>query len=93
MRRRFAVGDRVVMGEEALANYGERYRGRVFVVESVSTKHMPSKEFFDRGKPDGYHPGFNADSGSALYDLRDLSFSLYDWELAPDPAARGRYVN
>lgn len=93
MKRRFAVGDSVVMNEDALANYGEQYRGRAFIVESVSTRYMPSKEFFARGKPSGYHPGFAADSGSALYDLQNLNFSLYDWELVPAPAERGRYVN
>lgn len=87
--RRFRVGSRVTMTPDALENYGQRWQGIVFVVTSVSDKYMPSGEFFSKGKPAGYHPGFDAGSGSALYDLKieatgeDLDNSLYDWELEP----------
>lgn len=87
MHKRFRVGSRVMMSEDALENYGERYRGKVFVVESVATKYMPAAQFFASGKPEGYHPGFD-DVGSALYDLEGLNMSLYDWELKPAPSRR-----
>ena len=81
MRQRFKKGDPVRMNADALDNYGAKYANRVLVVESVSTKYMPASEFFARGKPDGFHPGFDASSGCALYDLEGCSMSLYDWEL------------
>ncbi len=87
MQQRFRKGSRVLMGADALENYGEQYLGRVFVVEHVSTKYMPAAEFFAKGKPAGYHPGFD-DSGCALYDLKGFGGSLYDWELEPASAAR-----
>lgn len=76
------VGQRVVMTEEALDNYGEEYRDQIFVIESVSFEYMPAKEFFARNKPDGYHPGYDETAGGLpLYDLIDLNFSLYWWEV------------
>lgn len=82
MHKRFRVGSRVTMSNDALENYGEKYRGKVFVVKHVATKYMPAAQFFAAGKPEGYHPGFD-DTGSALYDLKGLNMSLYDWELQP----------
>ena len=76
------------MTDDALENYGERYRGKVFIVEHVSTKYMPASEFFSRGKPTGYHPGFDDSSESALYDLEGFNSSLYDWELRKAPGRR-----
>lgn len=74
-------GDTVTMTEDALKNYGEKYRDQSFQIEAVSTQHMPAKEFFLNGKPDGFHPGFDASANCALYDLNGLSFSLYEWEV------------
>lgn len=93
LARRFRVGSRVVMNEDALDNYGKRWQGIVFVVTDVSTKYMPSSEFFSRGRPTGYHPGFDPEGGSALYSLKieatnePLGNDLYDWELEPAPGA------
>ena len=84
----FRVGSRVVMSEDALANYGRQYEGRVFRVSHVATKYMPAEEFFARGRPSGYHPGFNEGSGDALYDLDGLNSSLYGWELEPAQVRR-----
>jgi len=80
LAKRFRVGSRVQMSDDALENYGERYRGQVLVVTHVSTSRAD-------------HPGFDSDTGSALYDLADESGkpfpnSLYDWELEPAPARR-----
>jgi len=87
--KRFRVGSKVVLSPDALENYGEKYEGRVFRVESVSTKYMPANQFFAEGKPKGYHPGYDDSSGSALYDLlsptADFHNSVYDWELEPAP--------
>lgn len=91
LQKRFRVGSRVIMSEDALDNYGSKYQDQVLVVESVSTKYMPSSEFFSRGKPSGYHPGFDEASGSALYSLKGFGFDLYDWELEPAPSGHRRY--
>lgn len=87
MRQSFDKGDLVMITRDALENYGPEYAGRVFVIEHVATKYMPASEFFNKGMPDGYHPGFDKAAGEALYDLiyagtgGELGFSLYDWEL------------
>lgn len=90
--KRFRVGDRVKMSPDALENYGEDYRDYVFTVVHVATKYMPSQEFFAKGAPQGYHPGFDPEGGSAIYDLnfdngQSLPHSLYDWELEPAPTS------
>lgn len=77
------------MNELALENYGEEWRDVVLEVVHTATKYMPAKEFFERGQPEGYHPGFDSGGmfGQRLYDLKRvdtgeiLSFSLYNWEL------------
>lgn len=89
------VGAAVEMNEDALANYGEKYRDQVFYVTHVATKYMAASEFFAKGKPQGYHPGFDSASGGALYDLadesgKDLPMSLYGWELKLSERARRR---
>jgi hypothetical protein len=61
-------------------------------VTSVSTKYMPASEFFANGKPDGYHPGYDSGTNSALYELETLdgtpvNSSLYDWELTFAPSS------
>jgi hypothetical protein len=81
------------MSPDALANYGDRWQGIVFKVTHVSTAYMPSGEFFSRGQPQGYHPGFDPEGGSALYDLaieatgEQMDNSFYDWELESAPGS------
>jgi hypothetical protein len=81
LRQRYRVGDVVRLNEDALDNYGSRWEDREFVVSDVSTRYMPSREWIARGRPRGYHPGFDDSSGSALYDLDGFPGSVYDWEL------------
>jgi len=88
MKAQFKVGQKVTMTDDALDNYGEEYRGKVFIIKSKATKYMPSKEFYANGMPDGYHPGYDEGvKGMGLYDLvtsddgDDFGNSLYDWEL------------
>lgn len=81
MKTRYKVGDKVRLTADALAHYGEQYKGE-HTVTHVSTSYMPAKEFYAKGAPQGYHPGYDESAGCALYDCADLSFSLYDWELA-----------
>ncbi len=63
------------------------YCGMDLRVTHKATRYMPAKEFFAAGRPQGYHPGYDASTGCALYDLETLDgtvvpFSLYDWEIA-----------
>lgn len=77
----------VIMTGDALDNYGAHWAGVRLEVTSTANKYMPAAEFFARGKPDGYHPGYDESAGCALYDLRvqktgeELPFSLYAWEV------------
>lgn len=84
MRHPFRVNSKVRISDENECY--AKYAGKVLRVVHCATKYMPSTEFFKRGKPDGYHPGFDAASGCALYDMETLKgepvpFSCYAWEL------------
>lgn len=77
----------VTMTENALENYGEQWRGVSLRVTHKATAYMPASEFYDKGRPNGFHPGFDEGAGCALYDLeivdtnKPLAFSLYQWEI------------
>lgn len=76
------VGDVVYMTADALENYGEQYKGKPLTITRVSTKYMPAKDFYARGKPDGYHPGYDTTmKGIGLYDFAELENSLYEYEV------------
>ena len=83
------MAKKFVMSDEAIDdNYGEKWRGIVLEVTHTATKYMPAKEFYAKGMPQGYHPGYDTGvSPSKLYDLKrvdtgeSLPFSLYDWEV------------
>jgi hypothetical protein len=74
--KRFRVGSRVTMNEDAIENYGARWQGVTLRVAHVSTSRAD-------------HPGFDPEGASALYDLEvadthePLPMALYDWELEP----------
>lgn len=72
------TGDKFKLTDDAIDNYGERYRDRVFKVSHVATRYVPSNV---TPYPDGAHPGFCRESGRALYDADGLNFSVYDWEI------------
>jgi hypothetical protein len=87
--KRFKPGDRVIMTNDALANYGTEYDAVVFRVSNVSTFYCPAAVHFAN---DGHtktcngHPGYDDAGNSALYDLEredgdTFHSSLYDWEL------------
>lgn len=78
----------VVMTEDAIENYGKKYRGTIFKVTHTATKYMSAKEFFAKGRPEDYHPGYDSSVGNKpLYDFIqvdngvELPFSLYSWEV------------
>jgi len=76
------IGAKIRLTEESLVPYGEKWRARELTVSAIATRYMPAKEFFATGKPAGFHPGYDESAGCALYDLKGLSFSLYEWEIA-----------
>jgi len=80
--------DRFRLTKDAIENYGEQYKDRVFVVTAAANKYMPAAEFFEKGSPGGYHPGYDEGvSPQKLYDFKDantneeMHFSVYDWEV------------
>ena len=86
--RQNKVGDIVTMTGDALDNYGDKWADVALRITSKATKYMPAEEFFAKGKPDGFHPGYDEGVGSEpLFDLEivetgeQLGFSLYQWEV------------
>jgi hypothetical protein len=81
------MAKKFIMSEDALENYGSEWRGVILEATHTATKYMPASEFFAKGEPEGYHPGYDESSKCALYDLKradngvELPFSLYAWEL------------
>lgn len=75
------IGDAIQLTAEALENYGAKYADRDFKVTHVSTRYMPAKEFYAKGRPAGFHPGYDESADCALYDCEGLPFSLYEWEV------------
>lgn len=81
IKPRFSVGDSFRLTSEALENYGQKFADRSFVVSAVSVAYMPAAQFYAKGRPAGFHPGFDESAGCALYDAKGLGFSLYEWEI------------
>jgi hypothetical protein len=81
------LGATVTMSDNALENYGDKWRNVQLEIIHVATKYMPAKEFYAQGRPEGFHPGYDGATRDALYDLKvvetgePLSFSLYEWEV------------
>ena len=67
MVKRYKVGDMVTMTDDALDNYGKKYKNKKFKITHVATSQSD-------------HPGFD-DVGYALYDFKGVDSSLYDYEL------------
>lgn len=65
------IGQKARMTNNALENYGEEYRGKVFTVCHVAR---------NRAEHPGYDEGVSPDR---LYDFNELEFSLYDYEIVP----------
>lgn len=86
-KARFRRGDTVRLSAAGRDNDTySKFMDATFVITHVATRYMKASDFFSQGRPDGYHPGYDAATGDALYDLmtadgQDVPFSLYDWEL------------
>lgn len=77
-RARYKVGQSFELSGEALDNYGEEYRGRVFKVSGVFDHYAPPSTMASDATG---HPGFDESAGSCLYEADDLPFAVYDWEM------------
>lgn len=77
------TGDKFKLTSDALENYGEQYRDKVFTVRSWANKCVPAKEYF--ASPASYphaHPGYdNGVSPQRLYEADGFPGAVYDWEV------------
>ena len=65
----FEIGDKIMLTDDALDNYGKQYRNKTFTVTHIA--HSTRE-----------HPGYDeAMGGEALLDLDELEFSLYSYEV------------
>ena len=90
----FKKGNYVKMTENALENYGEQYRNVVFMITHCANKSMPADEFFTKGKPEGYHVGYDQSAyPMGLYDLVIVKTKKgacnESFTLLPAPKGRG----
>lgn len=76
MKRAFKIGDKFKLSADALENYGEQYADKVFRVDAWFDHYAK----LGSNDPHG-HPGFDAGAGSPLYETKDLSFAVYEWEM------------
>lgn len=86
-KRAFRIGQRFVLSEEALENYGQRYRGMVFHVEQWFDHYC--NVWAIEQDPHG-HPGYDGLCGECLYEARENACpgALYEWEMEPAPARK-----
>lgn len=68
MKAGFRVGTKFTLTNDAIENYGETYRGKVFRVQGV---------FKSRAE----HPGFDEGVGEPLYEADGLPFAVYEYEI------------
>lgn len=83
-------GDRFKLNEEALDNYGESYRNKIFEVEQWFDRRAPIFSSKTGGIPRHSHPGYDEEAfPQRLYEFKDLEtgedigFAVYDWEIEP----------
>lgn len=76
------IGQKFKLTANAVENYGEEYRDRVFQVTRAYDHYAPPGS----GHPTG-HPGFDAGAGKRLYEFKDaitgedMEFAVYSWEM------------
>ena len=75
----YRIGQTFKMSDDALCNYGEKYRDQVFTVRARYTHYVSAANM--ASDPTG-HPGFDESADSPLYGS-ELNFDLYEWEMIP----------
>jgi len=68
MKNRYYKGDKFTLSSIALENYGEEHEGKEYTVLQRYTDD---------------HPGFDSNGGPFIYDIEELNFSLYPYEMNP----------
>ena len=81
MKPKYKIGDKIKLTSDALENYGEGYKNTVLEITHIATSYMPAKEYYAKGQPSSYHPGFDSSAKSTLYDFKNFPNSLYKWEM------------
>ena len=79
INKSYAIGDTFQLSDDALDNYGEKYRGKVFTVTGVYDHYNKNPWGSD---PTG-SPGFDEGADSALYGS-ELPFDVYEWEMVAE---------
>lgn len=79
-----AIGTRIRLTEGVLANYGRKWRDKVFPITDISDHYVPAAEFFDPTSPryqeSGGHPGYDTGVSGVLVEAEGFPYSLYRWE-------------
>jgi hypothetical protein len=65
---KYQKGDKFTMSEAAIENYGQEHENRKYTVLAR----------YREG-----HPGYDPCGGRYIYDIEELGFSLYHWEMNP----------
>ena len=68
------LGDKFTLTENAIENYGTQYAGREFPVSHVATNTNQHPGYDEVVNAEGYEP-------MALYDAKELNFSVYEYEI------------
>jgi hypothetical protein len=68
MKANFRVGMKFILTDDAIENYGEEYRDKVYKVRGV---FKSVKE----------HRGFDEGVGQPLYEADNLPFAVYEYEI------------
>lgn len=63
------IGEKFTLTNDAVENYGEEYRDKVFTVSHVATSQEGHRGYDDSME------------GMALYDAEELNFSVYEYEV------------
>jgi hypothetical protein len=78
----YQIGDKFKLTNDALENYGEQYRDKVFTVRSWANHYVPAKEYFADPKQHAHgHPGYDDATGDCLYEADGMTFAVYSWEM------------
>jgi hypothetical protein len=77
----FRRGQKVKLSPEALENYGEEYRDKVYKIEQWYDHQVSSQHYYFHADEHG-HPGYDGDATTGkLYHLAGFPSDLYDLEL------------
>ncbi len=79
-KREFRIGQKFILSEDAIENYGEKYRGAVFHIAQWFDHRCSVWELENDAHG---HPDYDSASGDCLYEAKEDSCpgALYDREI------------